>query len=1510
MHKLLQSFRSLIVIALPLALAVSCQPPASAQAFERPSLQPRIVQAVDDSSLVTLHGNTHPLAQVQSDTGPAPVSMPTNRLILVLTRSAQQEADLQVYLQSLQDANSPNYHRYLTPVDFGRRFGVQDEDLQAVQTWLTGHGFSINKISAGRTAIEFSGTVAQLQSAFHTPIRRYLIGEQQHWANASDPRIPSALAPVVAGIAALNSFKPRAQNIRGPDGIYDPASHSIKPAYTTGSARTSYYLYLTPADAATIYDTPTLFNANHTGSTLDGTGVTIGIAGDSNITLSQNANYRATFGLPAKPTTVVVDGNDPGINGDALEAYLDTQVAGGIAPNANIVLYTAADTDLNYGLFLAIQRALDDNQVDILNVSFGACESAQGAAGNQYILNLWEQAAAQGIAVTVSSGDSGSAGCDNPNQENTAAGLLAVNGLASTPFNIAVGGTDFDVLYSNFPSSFTQYVNVNNSLPNHRSALKYIPEEPWNNSTAGNAKLAQNIPWYAQGYPSLDNIQAAGGGASNCIQGTDRYGAGYPVPSWQSAFAADKTGRNLPDVSLLAGNGLYGALWGICTDLEVNSSATPVINCVPGSNSNSFNLTGVGGTSAAAPAFAGILALAQQKAGSRLGQADYVLYGLAASKYSSVFHDVTVGNNSVECNLGGTNCEANKLGYPFMTGFNAGVGYDEASGLGSVDATQLVNNWTSPARAATTLSLQFNGAATPLTLTHGKNVTVNAAVASPKGTPSGVVGLVDSISPATTPASVALDQFILNSTGLAAGQINNLPGGHYTVSAHYGGSPTFAQSASNAISVTVAPESSSTTLQVSAHDPLVWANHQFNYGFYSLLDAQPFGNSSPNVNGVVLPDGIPTGIVTFKSGSTTMGKATLNTSGIAELQTTTLPAGTYNISAAFPGDASFLPSTSAPQPITIQKATTVVDIPVVVPAKTVMGKPVSLSTKLWADSLGNPPTGTVTFIAGSTPVAQAPVTGISAAAPVNGNFLRGTAKVITTTIPPGVYIISPSYAGDSNYAAGANAESATLTVTGSGSLKPTITLAQSPNPAYTWEPLNLTVTLAGPSANPSPTGPVYLSAHVLGQNINDVATLKAGSATFTLPAHFTLFGGVQFTVYFPGDANYASATSSFQIVINEVTPSFTLTPAVTALQSTQALSVSVKATGSIPGTPPTGFVILNSSGSQSNVPTLTLVKGVATATLPPGFLGLGNVTLTATYLGDENYTYATGSTNIKVAGLPPATMTATPIPNPVSANQPLNIVVTVAGGSGNPIPAGLVSLTGGGYYSSGSPLSGGQTTITIGAEMLNPGAHTFTLNYDGGGVYTPSRIPLTVTVTAPAASVSVVSGASQSTVYGSPFARPLVVLVTDANKNPLSGVTVYFGGAGLQLSSSTAVTGKNGQASVSATAIAIGALPVTAGVDNIPQQATFSLTATKAQLTVAADNLSVAYNQPIPPLTFSFTGFVNGDTWRVVGGWPTLTTTAKQGSPTGAYPITIVQGTLAATNYAFTFTNGTLTITH
>jgi Pro-kumamolisin, activation domain/Bacterial Ig-like domain (group 3) len=959
----------------------------------------RITAQVDERALATLKGNTNPIAQAAFDHGAAPVSMPANRLILVLKRSKQQEADLETYLEALQDPTSPSYHKFLTPAQFGQLYGVSDADLAVIETWLEGHGLKVDGVEKGRMALEISGTVGQVESTFHTSIRSYVLKEKQYWANATDPEIPAALTPVVAGIASLNSVKPRADYRRGPSGVFDPRTKSIRPSYTIGDVSQGYTIFLGPADAATIYDTPTSLNPNLSGTAYDGTGVTIALAGDSNVDVRQVANYRSTFGLSAKALQVVTDGADPGENGDAIEAYLDTEVSAGIAPNANVILYTAQDTTYEAGLFLAIQRALDDNQADILSVSFSECEAELGTSGNQYMDELWQQAAAQGIAVLVSAGDNGSAGCDNPNTEVAAQYGLQVNGLGSTPYNISVGGTDFDILYSSFPASFTSYVSATNTLANHRSALKYIPEEPWNDSTYPNTSTSVNEP--LSYYNETNDIVAGGGGVS----------AVYPLPTWQSGFGS-AAGRNLPDVSFLAGNGFYGAVWGLCTDLDTDANGNPIQDCASGATGNNFNLTGVGGTSAAAPAFAGMLALVEQKTGSRLGQADYVLYKLAQSNYSTVFHDVSAGDNSVSCASGTLNCVANSVGQYFLTGYDATTGFDNASGLGSVDVTQLANAWASAGLVATTTALQLNGGTAAFSITHGQSVTVAGTVTGSGGTPTGVMGLVDDLSPASYPGEEAIETFPL-SGGAATGTTTFLPGGTYHVSAHYDGDATFAQSDSNSIQVTVAAESSTTSLTATYYDALT-GNQAATpyYGFIYALDAEPYGNSASLSN----PNGDATGTITFKNGTTTVGTAQLSSLGVAELLTAAVPVGMNSLTAVFPGDASFSASTSSPVTLTVQPGITSLSAPRATPTNPTLGANVTLGVTLSTDSAGAAPTGTVTFMNGGAALGTVPVSGTA------GSFsfasistASGTASFSTTSLPAGTNAINAVYSGDSDY---------------------------------------------------------------------------------------------------------------------------------------------------------------------------------------------------------------------------------------------------------------------------------------------------------------------------------------------------------------------------------------------------------------------------------------------------------------------------------------------------------------
>jgi subtilase family serine protease len=256
-------------------------------------------QALDQASLVTLRGNTHPLAQSRYDRGTAPTDMPAARIMLLLKRSQEQESSLQSYLQAVQDARSPYYRKFLTPEEFGKRFGVSDADLGTVKRWLQGQGFTVNQVNKGRTAIEFSGTIGQLQQAFHTTIHRYLIGGAEHLANASDPRIPAALSQVVAGVASLNDFKPRAHVVKGPKGRWSPELQRFTPELTITSGGGDVLL-VGPGDAATIYDAPDSLNARLASgqAQYDGTGVTIGVAGDTWLNFSDISSYRISRSLP------------------------------------------------------------------------------------------------------------------------------------------------------------------------------------------------------------------------------------------------------------------------------------------------------------------------------------------------------------------------------------------------------------------------------------------------------------------------------------------------------------------------------------------------------------------------------------------------------------------------------------------------------------------------------------------------------------------------------------------------------------------------------------------------------------------------------------------------------------------------------------------------------------------------------------------------------------------------------------------------------------------------------------------------------------------------------------------------------------------------------------------------------------------------------------------------------------------------------------------------------------
>jgi pseudomonalisin len=615
----------------------------------------RVTSVIDDRARVVSSGNVHPLARAEYDLGAVAPELRLERMILVLQPDNSQQAALEELLTAQKDPQSPQYHKWLSPEDFGSAFGVSAHDTDQVVSWLEGHGFEVEPVAGSRRTITFTGTAAQVQSAFHTSIHGYNANGNRHYANATDPEIPRALAAVVDGVLSLHDFHSAAQH------TFAQPLLEASPAYTSGSSH-----YLSPTDFATIYDVSSLYN-----SSIDGTGQSIAIAGRCNIKLADVQTFRSMFGLPANNPTVIINGANPGIvsTNEQFEATLDVEWSGAVAKNAAIQFVVSRSTFSTDGISLSSQYIVNHNLAPVMSLSFGSCESSQGSSQNQFWNSLWQQAAAEGMSVMVSSGDSGAAGCDSSSSKTARSGL-GINGLCSPPFSTCVGGTEFDDTSN--PSAFWAASNTSGTLS---SALSYIPEMVWNESgtVSGGSQL-----W------------SSGGGKSIV----------YAKPSWQTGpgVPADNS-RDVPDVSLNSASH-DGYL------LQMNGS-----------------LYIVGGTSAAAPSFAGLMGLVVQKTGARQGNANPNLYALASKQSTggaAVFHDITTGNNSV----------------PGQTGFSAGAGYDQATGLGSVDAWTMVNHWSDT--SVPTPDFQLSSSTSAITIPLGQQGMVGAQVSVSGGFNSSV----------------------------------------------------------------------------------------------------------------------------------------------------------------------------------------------------------------------------------------------------------------------------------------------------------------------------------------------------------------------------------------------------------------------------------------------------------------------------------------------------------------------------------------------------------------------------------------------------------------------------------------------------------------------------------------------------------------------------------------------------------------------------------------------------
>lgn len=1004
----------------------------------------RLTRAIDNSQSVVLRGNVRRQVGLAHDQGAAPANMPLQRMLLLLKRAPAQEAALQQLLVDQQVPSSPQYHHWLTPQQFGEQFGPAEADIATVTRWLTAQGFQVNRVAPGRNVIEFSGTAGAVASAFRTQIHRYMWNGREHWANAGDPSLPVALTPVVAGIVSLNNFvKPGGQQRAHGIGTL-AAPGQPQPAFSfTGSNGTVEHA-LVPADFAVLYNVQPLYNAG-----INGTGQTIAIVGRTDVNMQDVQNFRNVFNVA--PTTnlpvVIHNGPDPGDTGggDEGESDLDLQWGGAIAPNATLDFVVSATTDTTDGIDLSAEYIVDNNLAPVMSTSYAGCEQGLGQAENQFISSLYEQAAAQGITVIDSSGDSGAAGCDpNDGSEQTSTGGLAVSGLASTPFNVAVGGTMFN-------EGSGTFWNATNDPTTGASATGPIPEVAWNESCINT------------GCDTSGPFSASGGGAS----------AIYPKPSWQQAPGVPGDGaRDLPDISFSAAghdgyvvcdSGSDGGGGGFPTGCQLQPAQ---------GGGKQFGFLVFGGTSASTPSFAGVMALVNQKTAGIQGQANFTLYSLARNKENfgscnassgsagttCIFLDTTVGNNSVPCSTG-TGCSGSVL-----KGFSAGPGYDQVTGLGSINVANLVNSWASATPSlptTTTLTL------TPTSLAHGQAVTITATVSKQGSNGIGITGDIVLIALTGPTGSQGVDFATLQlgacgstSGTCATGTENGFPGGTYGVIARYSGDINFAPSTSSPVAVNISPEASVTNL--SAFE----VNSQFQevpiaqalYGDLVFLDANVQGAAGAANNAACVAnaancinDGIPTGTVAFSNngavfappnfGNTLLPSTlALNTEGQASYPggMTTLAPGTYSLTGAYSGDPSFNASTSASLALTVLPSPTVTSV-ALAPAGTGQTKLTAfIDTK---GSLGLPPTGTVTFTAGGASLGTAPVTGTN---DVSTGVAAGSATLTVNTVIGSVSSVTALYSGDANYSGTApltvSASPASANITPGGTASYTVTL--------------------------------------------------------------------------------------------------------------------------------------------------------------------------------------------------------------------------------------------------------------------------------------------------------------------------------------------------------------------------------------------------------------------------------------------------------------------------------------
>jgi subtilase family serine protease len=1131
-------------------------PPAQARAL--------VQSPVDETQRVTLRGNVRPEARPQFDRGAVADDLPMQHMWLQLKRSPEQQAALDALVEQLHTPGNPNYHQWLTPQEFGQTFGVAPGDIAKVTAWLQSHGMTINHIYTNGTLIDFSGTAGMVRDTFHTEIHNIVDAQgNKHIANIADPQVPAALAPVITGVVRLHDFAPHplavaaGQATRDSSGKWtraNAAGNGVKSDFSTNcpASLCNYSQTLNivaPADFATIYNETPLLTA---GTPITGKGQTIVMLEDSDMQAADFASFRAAF-IPSSYTGKLLQTHpgctDPGTSADEVEAAIDAEWAGAIAPDATVESASCLSTNVAFGGLIALQNLLNtQGSPSIYNLSFGECETDLGYAEDAAFNATYQQAAAQGDSVFVASGNSAGDSCDGEGAAAAANGL-SLNGFASTPYNVAVGGTDFSDTYAGTTSNYWATTDGNY----FESAKSYVPEVPWDNSCA-NALI-----YASQGYASGEDFCNSSAGERSFI--TDAASSGgaslyYGKPSYQAGFAGivNDSSRDIPDISLFASGGIWGHSSVYCmSDTKQGGTQCGYYN------TPQILMNIGGGTAFASSSMAGIQALINQKTGESQGNPNYVLYGLAKSSYgtagsaacsaskgsavssSCIFHDVTQGDTSIPCLEGTTNCVTASTEHNYgvlsadgtTAAYQAATGYDMATGIGTPNIANLVNAWAAASGGAPTMTVVV----APYSVQQGKTIVVTATVAGSGSYPTGTIKLTGSgnagtlgsvtlpMVPTTAPACTTTCR---NGVNFSYTVPANLALGTYTVTANYTATSGEYSATTATTTFNVVANASSTTVTASPSTVALGAGKAITFTSTTSWT----GTTAPTGTLLLTIPGVLSTSIAL-SGCTASGtRATCSYSWVPTV------AGSYTATMTYSGDKNYATS-SATAAINVTGNATSTSLSIS-PSIITSGHPTPVFTTVTKYTGTSAPTGQL-LLSGNLGLNQ------FAYVPLKACTVNSAAKTVTCSYAyqnmwelwgDNAYTIYASYSGDTVYAASTSAATA-LTITEGNASTTTLTLSPSRGNYTVGTAITATLVSTGVSGKGRPTGVVSLSPSGLGFPVSFTlpgSCTATNSYTSTCTYTFTIPKGVApgpYTIQaaYAGDPIYNPSTASLPLFV-------------------------------------------------------------------------------------------------------------------------------------------------------------------------------------------------------------------------------------------------------------------------------------------------------------------------------------------------------------------------------------------